>query len=242
MAGRGAQMLLFFRTMFAMLLAEMGDKTQLLSATLAAKYRVRHVIIGIGLAILALNGMAIVLGAALGQMLPLGWLKLFAGGAFFLFALQAFAFAPGKNDQEDPHEIRQNKGPVSAVFMTFFLAELGDKTQLTAITFAANEGGGFQTSLCVWLACCVGLFLADLFGMIVGFVLNSHLPARVMQVGSCVVFAGFGAVTIWQGVNLLFSDVHMAQLVTVSALLYFVLLCVLCGMYVRARERRRRIL
>ena len=158
-----------------------------------------------------------------------------------MFALQAFAFAPGKNDQEDPHEIRQNKGPVSAVFMTFFLAELGDKTQLTAITFAANEGGGFQTSLCVWLACCVGLFLADLFGMIVGFVLNSHLPARVMQVGSCVVFAGFGAVTIWQGVNLLFSDVHMAQLVTVSALLCFVLLCVLCGMYVRARERRNRI-
>ena len=102
MAGRGAQMLLFFRIMFAMLLAEMGDKTQLLSATLAAKYRVRHVIIGIGLAILALNGMAIVLGAALGQMLPLGWLKLFAGGAFFFVCFAGICFCTGQKRSGRP--------------------------------------------------------------------------------------------------------------------------------------------
>ena len=230
-------MLLFFRTMFAMLFAEMGDKTQLLSASLVTRYRLRYIIAGIGLAVLALNGVAIVLGAALGHMLPIGWLKLFAGGAFFLFAMQTLTQQVGQTTGEKHAETHRGKGPASAVFVTFFLAELGDKTQLTAITFAANEGGGLRVSLIVWLACCVGLFLADLIGVLVGYVLNSRLPAHVMQWLSGLVFVAFGVITVWQGASILFAEVWIVWLFPFSAFLLFVFGCMLRRLYLRRQER-----
>ena len=66
-----------------------------------------------------------------------------------------------------------------AVFCTFFVAELGDKTQLTAITFGANEGMG--SAFVVWIGCSLGLFAADILGMLVGYLLKSKTPDGLLN-------------------------------------------------------------
>ena len=66
-----------------------------------------------------------------------------------------------------------------SVFCTFFVAELGDKTQLTAITFGANEG--LSAAVVVWLACSLGLFAADVIGLLIGYLLKSKAPEGILN-------------------------------------------------------------
>ena len=65
------------------------------------------------------------------------------------------------------------------MFCTFFVAELGDKTQLTAITFGANEG--LSAAVVVWLACSLGLFAADVIGLLIGYLLKSKAPEGILN-------------------------------------------------------------
>lgn len=89
------------------------------------------------------------------------------------------------------------------MFATFFVAELGDKTQLTAITFAANEG--LSHAVTIWLACSLGLFAADIIGMLVGYLLKSKTPDGFLNLLAFVIFAIFGCTTLLEGCTLLFG-------------------------------------
>ena len=70
--------------------------------------------------------------------------------------------------------------------VTFFVAELGDKTQLTAITFGANEG--LSSAVVVWLACSLGLFAADVIGLLIGYLLKSKAPEGILNTVAFVIF------------------------------------------------------
>ena len=113
-----------------------------------------------------------------------------------------------------------------AVFCTFFVAELGDKTQLTAITFGANEGMG--AAFIVWIGCSLGLFLADILGMLVGYLLKSKTPDGLLNTLAFVIFAIFGIYTAYQALNLISESVcpitvwPLLAAVTVA----FVVICV----------------
>lgn len=91
------------------------------------------------------------------------------------------------------------------MFCTFFVAELGDKTQLTAITFGANEGMG--AAFIVWIGCSLGLFLADILGMLVGYLLKSKTPEGLLNTLAFVIFAIFGIYTSYQALNLISESV-----------------------------------
>ena len=87
---------------------------------------------------------------------------------FFYFATSTVT---GDDDDEEEEGAKSKiKFAPLAVFFTFFVAELGDKTQLTAITFGANEG--MSVAFIVWIGCSLGL-LADILGMLVGYLLKS---------------------------------------------------------------------
>ena len=92
-----------------------------------------------------------------------------------------------------------------AVFCTFFVAELGDKTQLTAITFGANEGMG--SAFVVWIGCSLGLFAADILGMLVGYLLKSKTPDGLLNTLAFVIFSIFGVYTLYQGLKLISASV-----------------------------------
>ena len=133
-------------------------------------------------------------------------------------------------EDEDEEEEEGGKSKIKfaplAVFCTFFVAELGDKTQLTAITFGANEGMG--AAFIVWIGCSLGLFLADILGMLVGYLLKSKTPDGLLNTLAFVIFAIFGIYTAYQALNLISESVcpitvwPLLAAVTVA----FVVICV----------------
>lgn len=147
-------MILFFKVFLTEFIAEMGDKTQLMLIALTSKYKLRDIIFGTAAAILVLNGLAVLAGGLVSEFIPCWLIKIIAALAFLYFAASTLA---DSNDEEEEGSGRSRiRFAPLAVFCTFFVAELGDKTQLTAITFGANEG--MSSALIVWIGCSLGLF------------------------------------------------------------------------------------
>lgn len=114
-------------------LAEMGDKTQILAMMFAAKYKAGAVLIGIIIGSLCNHGLAVLIGVYLGDAIPVMVLGSVAGLTFLYFA-----FTSLKYEEIQTNTMRKYQHPVYAVAIAFFIGELGDKTQLSAITLAMD--------------------------------------------------------------------------------------------------------
>ncbi len=213
-------MLLFFQILFTMFIAEMGDKTQLLMIAMTSRYKLRDILIGSAASILALNAIAVGLGAIISNFVPTWLIKIVAALAFFYFAWTTLRKV---EDGKEEEKTKDSRFPILTVFGTFFLAELGDKTQLTAITFAASEGA--SNAILIWLACSIGLFAADLIGMMVGHLIESKMPAGFLDKLAFVIFAFFGFTTMHDGVCLLTAGI-LPWIVAGAAAALFAVLCV----------------
>ncbi|MDO4960476.1 MAG: TMEM165/GDT1 family protein [Eubacteriales bacterium] len=215
-------MALFLQIMFTEFIAEMGDKTQLMLVAMTSRFKLKDIILGTAAAILVLNGIAVLAGGLVSQFVPTWLIRLIAAAAFLYFAATSL-----KKDDEEEEEAKE-KGSFAfaplTVFSTFFVAELGDKTQLTAITFGANEG--LNAALTVWLACSVGLFAADIIGMLIGYLLKSKTPDGLLNKLAFCIFSVYGIVTLRQGLMLLLGeDDSRVLLITAAAAVLFVCLC-----------------
>ncbi|MCD7957373.1 MAG: TMEM165/GDT1 family protein [Lachnospiraceae bacterium] len=213
-------MLLFFQILITMFIAEMGDKTQLLMIAMTSRYKLRDILVGSAASVLVLNAIAVGLGALISQFIPTWLIKIIAACAFFYFAWTTLRKV---EEGEEEETVRDSKFPILAVFGTFFIAELGDKTQLTAITFAANEGAG--SAILVWLACSIGLYAADLIGMMVGHLIESKMPSGFLDKLAFVIFTFFGFTTMKDGVCLLTAG-WIAWAVAGCAAAVFAVVCV----------------
>lgn len=214
-------MVLFFKILLTMFIAEMGDKTQLLLVAMTSRFKLRDIIIGSAASILVLNGLAVGVGSLISKFVPLYLIKIIAALAFFFFAWSSLS---GEDEEEEGAGKKESKLPILTVFGTFFLAELGDKTQLTAITFAANEG--LEHAVTIWLACSIGLFAADIIGMLVGYLLKSKTPDGFLNGLAFVIFSIFGFTTMLEGSGLLFGmDSGLRWAVTIGVAVVFILLC-----------------
>ena len=205
-------MVLFLKVFLTEFIAEMGDKTQLMLIALTSKYKLKDIILGTAAAILVLNGMAVLAGGLVSEFIPDWLIKTIAAG----------------DDDEEEEEGGKSKirfAPL-AVFCTFFVAELGDKTQLTAITFGANEGMG--SAFVVWIGCSLGLFAADILGMLVGYLLKSKTPDGLLNTLAFVIFSIFGVYTLYQGLKLISTGVCPLPVwpVLIAATAVFVVVCV----------------
>lgn len=198
-------MLLFFQIMFTEFIAEMGDKTQLMLVALTSRFKLRDIIIGTAAAILVLNGLAVLLGGLVSEIIPTWLIRLVAASAFLFFAITSLK---GDDDEEEAKEENVSRFAPLTIFCTFFVAELGDKTQLTAITFGANEG--MNAAVTVWLACSIGLFAADILGMLIGYLLKSKTPDGLLNTLAFFIFAIFGNITMHEGLGLLLGKNHPA--------------------------------
>ncbi len=217
-------MLLFFKILFTEFIAEMGDKTQLMLVAMTSKYKLRDIIFGTAIAILVLNGIAVLAGGFVSECIPTWLIRLIAAAAFLFFSFTSLG------DQEEEEENTKHKGRFAfaplTVFCTFFVAELGDKTQLTAITFGANEG--LQAALIVWLACSIGLFAADIMGMLIGYLLKSKTPNGLLNTLAFFIFAIFGILTLYEGLGMLLGKTHSFALpITLGIAVVFVIASVI---------------
>lgn len=196
-------MIIFWTVLATVFIAEMGDKTQLLLVAMAGKYKISHILTGTWLATVVLNLLAVGVGAALGSYLDMRVIKMIAGLAFFWFA---YATLKGEEEDEKEKEMKHSLGPVLAIFGSFFLGELGDKTQLAGITLAAAyTDHSIMNAFYVFLGCTLGLILADLIGLIVGAVLKSKMPAGILNTISFFIFAVFGVISIREAMRLIFG-------------------------------------
>ncbi|MBE0475614.1 MAG: TMEM165/GDT1 family protein [Coriobacteriia bacterium] len=118
-------------------LAELGDKTQLLTLALAARYRTWQVVTGVLSAILALQLIATAAGSLVGELLPGSWLAVLTGALFIGFGIWTIR---GDGGAEEMAAARGRYGVVLTVTAAFFIAELGDKTQVLTMAIAADPG------------------------------------------------------------------------------------------------------
>lgn len=216
-------MLLFLKIMFTEFIAEMGDKTQLMLVALTSKFKLRDIILGTAVAVLILNGLAVLAGGLVGSLIPDWLIKFIAAAAFMYFAITSLM---KDEDEENASEKGHFKFAPLTVFCTFFVAELGDKTQLTAMTFGANEG--LSNAVIVWLACSLGLFLADIIGMLIGYLLKSQTPDGFLNTLAFFIFAIFGIFTLYQAMTLLTpDDKFFITGVTTGISVVFIITCVI---------------
>lgn len=224
-------MLLFLKVFFTEFIAEMGDKTQLMLIALTSKYKLRDIIFGTAAAILVLNGLAVLAGGLVSEFIPDWLIKTIAALAFLYFAASTIA-----GEEEEGSGKSKIKFAPLAVFCTFFIAELGDKTQLTAITFGANEG--MSAALVVWIGCSLGLFAADILGMLVGYLLKSKTPDGLLNTLAFAIFSIFGVFTLYQGLKLIRASVCPIPVwsILIAATVVFVVICV-CLFIRREKEK-----
>lgn len=180
----------------AVVLAEMGDKTQLLAMAFASRFRWQTVLWAVFAATLANHLLAVAAGNVATQLLPIAWIKLVAAVSFVAFALWTI-----RGDHLEGQERRQGRSPFWTVAVAFFLAEMGDKTQLMTIALAAEQAaqiGGtgwmakLQQTVPVWMGTTTGMLIADSIGIVVGIVLHRHIPERLVKWIAALCFAAFG--------------------------------------------------
>lgn len=185
-----------FITAFVLVtIAEMADKTQLLTLSLACRFPARKVLIGVALAIAVLNLIAVVIGAVAGRFIPVTAVKIGAGVLFLGFGLWNLR-AKDKPEEAQECEVRSDKYVILAVTGAFLLAEIGDKTQLATLSLGARFGASLFNSVGVWVGATVGMVLANALAVIVGHVAGRRVPKRLMKRISGVLFIGFGIWTL----------------------------------------------
>ena len=175
--------------------AELGDKSQLMAMTFAARYRARDVLIGITVATAVVHLVSVGIGAFVGDAFAdyQGTISVVAGLAFLFFAL--WTLRGDELTDDEAAKARNSQGAaIWAVGVAFFLAELGDKTMLATITLATQEGW-FGT----WIGSTVGMVLADALAIAVGALLGRQLPEKAVRYGAAVLFAIFGLLLIADG-------------------------------------------
>lgn len=231
-------MFLFLKVFFSEFIAEMGDKTQLMLIALTSKYKLRDIILGTAAAILVLNGLAVLAGGLVSEFIPEWLIKIVAALAFLYFAASTIA---GDDEEEEDGGKSKIKFAPLAVFCTFFIAELGDKTQLTAITFGANEG--MSSAVIVWIGCSLGLFAADILGMLVGYLIKSKTPDGLINTIAVAIFSIFGVFTSYQGLKLIHASVYPIPILPllIAVTVVFVGLCVwlFTNRVKKSNERRK---
>ncbi|MGA2915141.1 MAG: TMEM165/GDT1 family protein [Sedimentisphaerales bacterium] len=174
----------FIASFLFVVLAEMGDKTQLLAMAFSTKFRAHKVLIAVFLATLLNHSLAVIAGRLLSAVIPMDIISLVAALSFIVFGL--WTIRGDTLQSEDKKESRF--GPIVTVGIAFFLAEMGDKTQLATISLAVE----YKNMLNVLMGTTLGMVIADAVGIIVGIVMRKHIPEKTIKWISAIIFILFG--------------------------------------------------
>jgi putative Ca2+/H+ antiporter (TMEM165/GDT1 family) len=171
-------------------LAEIGDKTQLLAFILAARFKKPlPIIAGILTATLVNHGLAGALGAWITATVSPAILRWVLGLSFI--GMAGWTLIPDKIEEEETR-LAKGAGIYGATVVTFFLAEMGDKTQLATVALAAHYGA----PVLVVIGTTLGMLLADVPAVLVGGKLSAKIPMRLVHSIAAAIFAALGIATL----------------------------------------------
>jgi len=171
-------------------LAEIGDKTQLLAFILAARFKKPvPIIAGILVATVLNHGLAGALGAWITALLSPEILRWVLGASFIGMAI--WTLIPDTMEDEETR-VAQKWGVFGATLIAFFLAEMGDKTQIATVALAAH----YQAALLVVIGTTLGMLIADVPAVFVGDRLAQRIPMRLVHGLAAAIFAVLGLLTL----------------------------------------------
>lgn len=205
----------FLTSMVFVVLAEMGDKTQLLAMAFATRYRWQTVMWGVFAATVLNHLMAVFIGNYITQLIPMNYVHITAAASFILFGLWTI-----RGDELNGEDKMTKYSPFWTVAIAFFMAEMGDKTQLATIALAAQ----FNTIIPVWLGTTVGMMIADAIGIIIGIVLGKKIPERAVKWFAALIFIFFG---LWGLYQALPAALLTTPIISTSLIGLIILMCVI---------------
>jgi putative Ca2+/H+ antiporter (TMEM165/GDT1 family) len=171
-------------------LAEIGDKTQLLAFILAARFkRPVPIVLGILVATLFNHGLAGALGAWITSVLSPEVMRWVLGLSFIGMAI--WTLIPDEIEEEET-KVAHKLGVFGATLVTFFLAEMGDKTQLATVALAAH----YASPLLVVAGTTLGMLIADVPAVFVGNRFAQKIPMRLVHGIAAAIFAVMGVLTL----------------------------------------------
>ena len=179
----------------AVFIAEFGDKSQLLILAFATRYPALPVIAGLVLAATVITGLSVLVGAAIGALLPTQLVAIVAGIAFIAVGL--WTLRGDDDDDEDPEAEaaaggrKAGLGLILTVAGTFALGELGDKTMLVTFGLATTQG-----LLATWIGATIGEVGANLLAVALGRGVGTRLDPRTVRLVSAGLFILGGVVVL----------------------------------------------
>jgi putative Ca2+/H+ antiporter (TMEM165/GDT1 family) len=181
----------------------------------ASRFRWQTVMWGVFVATAVNHLLAAAAGGYLTMIVPLEVIKIAAAISFILFGLWTI-----RGDQLSGEDQRYQFSPFWTVTVAFFMAEMGDKTQLATISLAVE----YRTIFAVWMGTTLGMMISNAFGIIVGVVMGKKIPERMIQWGSAVIFIGFGAVGLYENLPqpMLTPVMIMAGALTIILIMFLV--------------------
>ena len=172
-------------------LAEMGDKTQLLALVLAARFRNPvPIILGFFVATIFNHAFAGAVGHAVTQLLGPELLRWILGISFLLMA--GWIMIPDKIDDEDT-QVAGRYGVFGATLIAFFLAEMGDKTQIATVALAAH----YSAFISVVAGTTVGMLIANVPAVLVGDKIGGKISLKLVHSIAALIFATLGLLTLF---------------------------------------------
>jgi putative Ca2+/H+ antiporter (TMEM165/GDT1 family) len=205
----------FIKALLLVVVAEMGDKTQLLAMAMASKYKAKQVMIGVLIATILNHALAVAVGSYASTVIPMNLIKVIAAISFLAFGLWTI-----RGDKLDDEENKKSKfGPIITVAIAFFIAEMGDKTQLMTITIAAEN----QQPLLILMGTTVGMLVADGIGILGGAWMCKHIPEVYIKWVAGIVFMFFGTLTLYNSIPSAFvGPMYITLYLVVMAILIYI--------------------
>lgn len=171
------------------LLAEMGDKSQLVCMALAARHRHWPVLAGATVAFVLLNTIAVLFGTGLSHWVPE---RIVAGAVAVLFAVFGILLLrAGREDEDDQFVERTGHGVFFTAFLMIFLAEMGDKTQIAVAGMAST-----MPAAAVWMGATLALIATSALGVLAGRKFLRRMPMRRLHQLSGLFFLGLALVAL----------------------------------------------
>jgi putative Ca2+/H+ antiporter (TMEM165/GDT1 family) len=173
-------------------LAELGDKTQLVTISFASKYPHVPVFWGVFLGMGMVTVLGVLVGTILFEYIPIFYIKILSGAIFIIFGIWTLKEALGKEEDEEEVKEIEKKKVFSTTFILISIAEFGDKTQFMVIALSAQYG----EPVMVFLGAILAFALIVGIGVFVGKKLSEKIKIKYIELGSGILFIVIGVLFI----------------------------------------------
>ncbi len=204
----GAFVMIFF--------AEMGDKSQFLAFNLTSRYKASIVLLGIFIATVVNNGIAIYIGTVFAKMINMDIITLVSSLVFLAFGVWILFEKIGNESEENINNapVKNNLRALISIITLFSVAEIGDKTQIASAVYAAT----YNEPLITLAGVVLGMLLADSIGIYAGYKLSCSISKSKLKIISSIVFL------VLAGINFMTSALIPSSFILILLLIYILII------------------